>query len=88
MNFDPYSPTLHEDPYPVYRRLRDEFPVFHNPELSFWALSRYDDVKAGLLDPEIYCSGQGITVGLRELKQSGLLAASSIPIALVIRRYS
>ncbi len=75
MNFDPYSPTLHEDPYPVYRRLRDEFPVFHNPELSFWALSRYDDVKAGLLDPETYCSGQGITVGLRELKQSGPLAA-------------
>ena len=75
MNFDPYSPTLHEDPYPVYRRLRDKFPVFHNPELSFWALSRYDDVKAGLLDPDTYCSGQGITVGLGELKQSGPLAA-------------
>jgi hypothetical protein len=74
MEFDPYSPTLHEDPYPVYRRLRDEFPVFHNTELSFWALSRYDDVKAGLLDPETYCSAQGVAVGLRELMQSGPLA--------------
>jgi cytochrome P450 len=69
--FDPYSPTLHEDPYPVYRRLRDEFPAFHSEELSFWALSRYDDVKAALLDSETYCSAQGITVGLKGLEQFG-----------------
>ena len=69
--FDPYSPTLHDDPYPVYRRLRDEAPVFRNEELSFWALSRYDDVKAALLDPESYCSGQGIAVGLKGLQQFG-----------------
>jgi cytochrome P450 len=74
MHFDPYSPALHEDPYPVYRRLRDEFPVFHNAELSFWALSRYDDVKAGLLDPETYCSAQGVAVGLGELGRPGPLA--------------
>jgi cytochrome P450 len=43
MEFNPYDPALHEDPYPVYRRLRDEFPVHHNPELRFWTLSRYDD---------------------------------------------
>jgi cytochrome P450 len=79
--FDPYSPTLHEDPYPVYRRLRDEFPVFHNEELSFWALSRYDDVKAALLDPETYCSGQGITVGLKGLQQSG---PNTIPLLIMM----
>ena len=44
LEFNPYDPALHEDPYPVYRRLRDEFPVHHNPELRFWTLSRYDDV--------------------------------------------
>ena len=32
-------------------------------------------MKAALLDPESYCSGQGITVGMRELRQGGLLAA-------------
>ncbi len=69
--FDPYSPELREDPYPVYRRLRDEYPVFHNEELSFWALSRYDDVQAALLDPETWCSGQGVAVGLRGLRQAG-----------------
>ena len=46
--FDPYSPDLHEDPYPVYRRLRDQFPAHHNDALSFWTVSRYDDVKAAL----------------------------------------
>jgi len=74
LEFDPYSPTLHEDPYPVYRRLRDEHPVFHNAELSFWALSRYDDVKTALVDPETYCSAQGVAVGLGELKGAGPLA--------------
>ena len=42
MNFDPYSPMLHEDPYPVYRRLRDEIPVFYNPELSFWRIAKLE----------------------------------------------
>jgi cytochrome P450 len=79
--FDPYSPTLHEDPYPVYRRLRDEFPVFQNEQLSFWALSRYDDVKAALLDPETYCSSEGITVGLKGLPQAG---ASTPPLLIMM----
>jgi cytochrome P450 len=44
LEFDPDDPALHEDPYPVYRRLRDELPVHHDPDLGFWTLSRYDDV--------------------------------------------
>ncbi len=71
MHFDPYSPELHEDPYPVYRALRDEHPAYHNEELAFWAISRHADVRAALLDPETYCSGQGIAVGLGDLPQSG-----------------
>jgi cytochrome P450 len=71
LEFDPYSPRLHEDPYPVYRELRDAHPVFRNEKLDFWALSRFADVEAALLDPETYCSGQGIAVGLKGLHQSG-----------------
>ncbi|MDX2358168.1 hypothetical protein [Dietzia sp. PP-33] len=32
--------AVHEDPYPFYARLRAEAPVYHNPELDFWALSK------------------------------------------------
>lgn len=44
---DPYDYDFHEDPYPVYKRLRDEAPLYHNEGLNFWALSRHADVLAG-----------------------------------------
>jgi hypothetical protein len=62
--FNPYDPALHQDPYPVYRRLRDEFPVHHNPELRFWTLSRYDDVLEALQAPDRFISGKGVAVGV------------------------
>jgi cytochrome P450 len=44
---DPYDYDFHEDPYPYYRRLRDEAPLYRNEELNFWALSRHRDVLEG-----------------------------------------
>ncbi|QNI08704.1 cytochrome P450 [Mycobacterium kubicae] len=44
---DPYDYDFHEDPYPYYRRLRDEAPLYRNDELNFWALSRHQDVLQG-----------------------------------------
>jgi cytochrome P450 len=44
---NPYDYDFHEDPYPIYQRLRDETPLYHNAELNFWALSRHRDVLAG-----------------------------------------
>lgn len=35
--FDPYDYAFHEDPYPTYRRLREEAPLYYNPDLNFWA---------------------------------------------------
>ena len=48
MRFDPYDPELHQDPYPVYRRLREEFPVHYEPSRDFFVLSRYEDVLSAL----------------------------------------
>ncbi len=48
--FDPYDYAFHEDPYPTYRRLREEAPLYYNPDLNFWALSRHADVVAGFRD--------------------------------------
>ncbi|MFD1539872.1 cytochrome P450 [Nonomuraea guangzhouensis] len=57
--YSPYDPAVNEDPYPVYARMRREAPIYHNPELNFWALSRYDDVAAALVDSARYSSDHG-----------------------------
>lgn len=54
--YDPYTPELQHDPYAVYRRLRDDHPVYHNPDRGFWALSRFDDVWAAVHDTATFSS--------------------------------
>ncbi len=44
---DPYDYDFHEDPYPYYKRLRDEAPLYRNDDLNFWALTRHADVHRG-----------------------------------------
>jgi len=60
--YDPYDYSIDSDPYPIWKRLRDEAPVYHNEKLGFYALSRYDDVLTGLLDQETFVSSHGITM--------------------------
>jgi hypothetical protein len=60
--YDPFAYAIHENPYPIYKRLRDEAPAYYNEELDFYALSRYDDVRNALLDHETYCSGKGFVI--------------------------
>jgi cytochrome P450 len=58
MWFDPRTVCFEEDPYPLYRRLRDEFPVYRwqDGERSLWILSRYDDVNEALGDWRTFSS--------------------------------
>jgi cytochrome P450 len=60
--YDPYDWQIHEDPYPAYRRLREEAPVYHNPERGFYALSRYHDVLAGFRDTARLSNEQGVAI--------------------------
>lgn len=60
--FDPYDYDFHADPYPTYARLRAESPVFHNPDVGFWAYSRHADVLAALKDSETYSSSHGVSL--------------------------
>ncbi len=62
VDLDPYSYALHEDPYPVYRWLREHEPVHHSPRLDFWAVSRNADVRAVFLDKQRFSSAQGVTL--------------------------
>lgn len=56
---NPFSYTFHEDPYPTYKRLRDEEPCYHNAEIGFWALTRYTDVLEASRDWETFSSADG-----------------------------
>ena len=46
--YDLHDASLGADPHAVFRRLRDEAPLYYNEEYDFYALSRYDDVEAAL----------------------------------------
>jgi cytochrome P450 len=62
VRFDPYAAATQRDPYPVYRQLRDDAPVYHDDERGFWALSRFDDVLWATHEPQTFRSGEGIAL--------------------------
>ena len=45
---------LERDPYPIYRRLRDEEPVAFVPAIGLWLVTRHDDVRAVDLTPDVF----------------------------------
>ena len=57
--YDPYKVEIRTDPYPTYKRLRDEAPLYYNPEYDFYAVSRFADVEQGLRDANTYSSARG-----------------------------
>ncbi|OBF41023.1 cytochrome [Mycobacterium sp. ACS1612] len=60
--FDPYDYDFHEDPYPYYRRLRDEAPLYRNDKLGFWALSRHADVLQGFRNSTTLSNKYGVSL--------------------------
>ena len=59
---DPYDYDFHEDPYPYYRRLRDEAPLYRNDKLKFWALSRHSDVLQGFRNSTTLSNKFGVSL--------------------------
>jgi cytochrome P450 len=59
VNYDPYDPSIHSDPYLVFQRLREEAPLYYNGDYGFYALSRFDDVQEALLDYDSFSSTRG-----------------------------
>jgi cytochrome P450 len=56
MIYDPFSYDFHEDPYPVYRFMRDEAPLYRNEALDFYALTRFQDNLDAFVDKDLYTS--------------------------------
>ena len=67
--YDPYDVEIDRDPYPTFRRLREEAPLYYNDRHDFFAVSRYDDVERGLGDRTTFISGRG---GVLEIIKAGI----------------
>jgi cytochrome P450 len=67
--WDPYDPRFWSDPYPTYRRLREEAPLYYNEKHDFYAVTRFADVDRGLPDWKTFSSARG---GILELIKSGI----------------
>ncbi|HEV8297690.1 MAG TPA: cytochrome P450, partial [Acidimicrobiales bacterium] len=67
-DFDPFDEDFFADPYPYYRTLRDDHPVYrreienHRVWPHYWMLSRAEDVNAALLDWRTYSSARGTLI--------------------------
>src|SRR5262249_25287110 len=64
--FDPYDYEIDANPHPIWRRMRDEAPLYRNDKYDFYALSRFDDVLAASTDAETYSSAWGTVLEIMQ----------------------
>jgi cytochrome P450 len=75
--YDPFNKEIDKDPHPLWKRMRDEAPLYRNEKFDFYALSRYDDVEKALVDWDTYRSGKGSTL-------ETIMAGFDIPPGLIL----
>ncbi len=61
LRYSPFLPEVMADPFPIYRRLRDQAPAYYMAEYDSWALSRFDDIWKAAEQPEIFATIHGTT---------------------------
>ncbi len=87
--YDPYNQDIWKDPYATFRRMRQEAPLYYNSEYDFYAVTRYDDVAAGLMDAETFSSARGNILELIKADievPSGIMIMEDPPIHTAHRR--
>jgi cytochrome P450 len=67
--YDPYDFAIDNDPYPTFRRLRDEAPLYRNDKYDFYAVSRFADVEACSKNWQTFVSSRGTVL---EIIRSGM----------------
>jgi cytochrome P450 len=62
--FDPFSEEYFNNPFDIYRRMRDEAPLYYDERGDFYALTRHEDVAAAFKDFETYSSARGCDLAM------------------------
>ena len=75
--YDPFDTQIDKDPHPLWKRMRDEQPLYRNDKFGFWALSRWADVEKALVDWDTYRSGKGSTL-------ETILAGAEMPSGMIL----
>lgn len=60
--FNPFDFDIQQDPYPVYKALRDRAPLYHVEEHDLWVLSRYEDIETVIQNWESYSNREGVDI--------------------------
>jgi len=61
LDYDPFDEDVRKDPYPAYKRLRDEAPAYYLSRYDAWAISRFQDIWDASSDPESYSTAKGVS---------------------------
>jgi len=75
--YDPFDIEIDYDPYPVWKRMWEEAPLYYNEKYNFYALSRYEDVARELPNWQTYRSGRGTTADI-------LLTNIAVPLGILL----
>ncbi len=75
--YDPFDIEIDRDPHPLWKRMREEEPLYFNQRFGFHALSRFDDVQKALVDWNSYRSGKGSTLEI-------ILADFEVPAGMIL----
>ena len=71
MEYNPFAPDFYtSDPFAVYRWMRDEAPVYYSQKRGWWALTRFEDVRSAILDPDTFRSFEGMDIDDSALEQA------------------
>ena len=62
--FDPYSEDFYNDPFDIYRRMREDAPLYYDEKEDFYALTRHEDVAAAFKDFDTYSSARGCDLAM------------------------
>jgi cytochrome P450 len=66
--FDPFDPDYFSNPFPFYKTIRDEYPVYKRENVNarmwphYWMISRAEDVKNALSDWRTFSSATGTLI--------------------------
>ena len=62
--FDPFSEEFFTNPFDIYRRMREDAPLYYDENEDFYALTRHEDVAAALKDFETFSSSRGCDLAI------------------------